>query len=332
MKLCVVALGLLAAFSGLAQDTVFVRTDTQGVYRAESGRLSEVTPDIVVLHTASGDLLYTRDAVRRVVLATDQRNGDPADRIHRWKRLVARYWNSDTPPLVKAVQSLPLPGEPLRVLDQIPSQVASILATLTLCAAFVWILQKGYEINQNRRLDRLRLKLEIAKLRNETIDLSRKLHLSDESIWQKVEIPLPDLQGDIFKVAADGDLCPWYLRPFISAASRSEQRKLYDAEADVRVRQGTRSMRWALVSRVSLFLAGSLLCFIYGLLVFVGAVRLLFTETFSALLMAAVGLFLLRQSIRLVLKAPDLRKAYHQAQERLVAGKNNPPTPAADPA
>src|ERR1043165_730069 len=192
-----IAISYLTAHS-IAADVVFVRTDTAGVFHSEEGRLTQVTPQFVILQTSTGDQLYTRDAVRKIVL--DARTSGDRE---RWPGLISRYWNSDSPELVKVVQSLPLIGEPLKALSLIPAGVASALASIALCAGFVWLLLKAYEItivvNETRRLDHLRLKLEIAKLRSEVVELVGKSDGKQSSLWEMVEIPIPDLRPAVLE-------------------------------------------------------------------------------------------------------------------------------------
>ena len=317
---------MLLTTSLSADDVIFVQTDTAGVYRGEHGVIVSLTSTHVVLRSGEQERLFARDAVHRIALSGSVRD---EDRTH-WRETLNTYWNADKSPLVKAVQALPIVGQPLRALDNIPTTVASLLASIALCIALVWAAYKAYELtivsSETRRLARLRLQIEIAKLRNEALETSQRLQLSDVTKLAAIIVPLPEAPSG--RDPSDGMAAfrnrkhSKLLRVFMSLSEREDQRELYQAEAALAYRRGTSHARWSRRRRAFWLALGEVICGLYGALSVFGSIGFLLPapgstgpESLStAGAMLGLGLFLVRQAVRLGLKLRDIRNAYAKAQ------------------
>lgn len=318
-----IALGTLG--SVWAEDVVFVQTDTAGVYDGRVGEIVAVTPSQVVLRTAQGDQLFVRNAVHRVALAGLPRVTNRSG----WAQTIETYWNAERSPLVEAVQSLPIVGQPLRVLDNIPTPIASTLATVALCFALSWAAYKAYELTvmgrETHRLGRLRLQLEIAKIRNEALDLSRKLTFRDAAVLEALDLPLPEPPQ---KIQIDDERQHFgkhsrLVKPFMSEIDRYDQRCLYETEALIAYRRGVGRARCLKIRRTAWFVIGEMVCGLYAIVCFLAGVGLFLPAMGEAegaenapfgVVMFLLAVFLARQAVRLNLKLRDLRKAYERAR------------------
>jgi hypothetical protein len=103
-------------------------------------------------------------------------------------------WQRNTPMAVQLVQSLPFVGSNLKVLDSVSPTVANFFAFLLLVGAFAWAAYKFHDLiivaGETQRLTRLKLQLELAKLRYETITLSQAASASERAAIAAVELPL----------------------------------------------------------------------------------------------------------------------------------------------
>ena len=320
-----VLLAIAAAGRTNAADVVYVQTDTAGVYEGKHGEIVALTPTHVILKSAGKDYLFARDAVHRIVRPGDLR----ADSHDSRARIMSTYWTTDRSPLVKAVKSLPIVGQPLAVLDTIPPAVAATLASVALCIAVLWAAFKAYDLTvvsrETSRLGRLRLQLEIAKIRHEALDLSRKLKFHDAAVLAALDLPLPEPEmHERHRGEADAAQTKHsrLLVPFMSANERADQRAIYHAEAGVAFRRGSGHARWIRIKRTVWLALGEVLCAFYGLAALMGSVGFFLPSPGSSspenaamgAVAATLGILLVRQAVRLALKLRDLRAAYASAR------------------
>lgn len=321
IALLMVMLASTAAGDEVVDDVVFVQTDTAGVYHGRSGSIIALTPSYVVLRSPDGDHLFARDAVHRVVMS----GTTVLDDRTFWPTILRTYWNSDRSPLVKAVQAFPIVGQPLRVLDNIPTSIASLLATIALCLALLWASYKAYELTivsrDTQRLNRLRLQLEIAKIRNEALDLSRRLTFRDSAVLEALDLPLPEPPQREEPGSAGRR---WssnhgrFARIFMSAPDRADQRSLYETEAALVYKRGTSRAKWARIRRLGWLAIGVIFAGFYSLALLMGSIGMFLPaegssgpeDATAAVVLLVLGVFLTRQTGRLVLKLRDIRRAY----------------------
>lgn len=301
------------------EDAIFVQTTTAGVADAQRGEVVELTPHYLVLRTRGAERLFTRESVRRIVLEVKRFKRNDAI----CKYIVGQYWNTELPPIVKAAQALPFVGQPLHALDYIPPSLASTLASIALCIVVAWGCYKAYELmvvsRETNRLAKLRLQLEIAKLRHEALEISRRLDLPDAQVLASLELPLPEPPTSEPPPEPTSTAMPRALvAPFMSSTGRAEQRELYIAEALVYIKRGARHVRDKLLRRSLGLLAITVIIAFYGIgLAFatIGGIAEAVeshaaNDISLAVLFGVLALILLRQSIRNVIKMRDIKHAF----------------------
>jgi hypothetical protein len=175
----------LSAESG--NDAIFVSEPGQkGVYQKNTGRIMELTSNELILMTGSNQLLYEREAVRRVELEPDIHTED----IHA---LVRIYWNQQESEIVKAVQNTPIIGPFLSFLDDLSGAARMFLAVLVLFGLILYATYKLYEmlvVTANlRNLNTIKLNMEVRKLRYDLKKIENKLGVAQAVSTEK---PAPE--------------------------------------------------------------------------------------------------------------------------------------------
>lgn len=175
-----VILGLLLVLSGISwtysaevgEDVIFVAEPGQdGVYSELNGKIKNITSSEMIFEIGGKRLLYERDAVRRVIL-------DPSN-PENIQDLVSIYWNQEESQIVKAVQSTPIIGPSLSILDDLSGPVRMFLAVLVLLGLLLYATYKSYEIfvvtTNLRNLNIDKLNMEVRKLRYELNAIEEKV-------------------------------------------------------------------------------------------------------------------------------------------------------------
>ena len=172
--------------SNTLRDTVFVKQrDQEGVYAPEMGKIREITPQDLTLETATGPRIYGREIVRRVGLDTAHCKEQHAR--------VASYWNREKSWLVSVVPGFLNLGP---ALDRLPRGFDLLLAGLVLTAVLVYAGYRAYETvivaRALRELNRLKLRMEVSKLRYEVDSLKQQLGITQGATQEPAEAELSD--------------------------------------------------------------------------------------------------------------------------------------------
>lgn len=294
-------------------DVVYVKSSRAGVFQAERGRIESLTETELLLRTFEGRyILLTRDAVKRVDLSDVTYQRHP-----QWEALVSEGWNTTT--IVKIVQALPFVGSSLSVLHDVPNAIASTIAIIAFWIAVLWAVLKTYEIaivsRSMRRLGRLKLQLEIAKLRNEAINLGTQQNDQWLPVLRDVELPFarPLAQDDASLARHRGSrILELVGGLFMSRDDRAAFRAICAAEVAVWLERGRERAKKARLWRAiglgvgiaaSIFLGFSLVPLsITRIYEGYGILNPIFEGT--------VGLLLLRQAVRLTMKLRDVWVKY----------------------
>jgi len=182
--LWVVVLGFYLSLPGLSigdsselgKDAIFVSEPGQkGIYHKTTGKIVELTSSEMVIETNGRELLYKREAVRRVVLA-------PGVHDEKIQGIVNVYWNRKESEIVKAVMRTPIIGPYLTFLDNLSGAARMFLAILVFLCLVFYAAYKLYEMlvvaTNLRNLNTLKLNMEVRKLRYELNDIEERLGVS----------------------------------------------------------------------------------------------------------------------------------------------------------
>lgn len=178
-----------------AYDTVYVHTQTEGVYEAWKVCIEpQSTRQMIWCTTSDGKRLHISPRLASHVEVSREGRSD-----QEFKAVsdLADLWNRETPLVLTAVQGVPFAGGPLeKIAERIPPGMAYSLAVLTLTAFFAFVAYKAWEIGvvsrEMQALTLLKLKLDIAKVRYEALNLAAAGTTQERELIESLRLPMPE--------------------------------------------------------------------------------------------------------------------------------------------
>lgn len=244
---CLLPLCTAGAGETFPPDTVFVADGNERFYRQILGSITRATDEYLIIEdSAHVQKLFKRADIGYVGLAP----GDSTRTFERFntEQAVYNYWNRPSNGFEESLKAVTVFGAPVGALiGKAPVPFQRTITALVFLFIAAWFGLKLYDLilvgRETARLNRLKLSLDIAKTKYETLKMSEG-DPNGSRLLAAVELPPLIASKNYARVAKDEPR--GWLRRLLRRASllilplnrRDEQSELYASEIAIRLKRG----------------------------------------------------------------------------------------------